>query len=79
MKLVFIVDFRTNICEKIPAKPNSTIRLKENLEAKEYIALLNTPATNEEVKYAFVFCCYTGLRWVDLKNLKWKDINGKLF
>ena len=36
--------------------------------------LLNTPFFNEEVKAAFIFCCYTGLRWVDVKKLEWKDI-----
>jgi integrase len=25
---------------------------------------------------AFVLSCYTGLRWVDVKNLKWSDIKG---
>ena len=29
---------------------------------------------NQEIKAAFVFSCYTGLRWVDIKKLEWKDI-----
>jgi integrase len=32
-----------------------------------------------EVKAAFIFSCYTGLRWVDVSKLEWKDIkNGIL-
>jgi integrase len=48
------------------------------LEVDEYLKLLNTPCLNEEVKAAFIFCCYTGLRWVDVKKLEWKDIRGKV-
>lgn len=44
----------------------------------EYLNLLNTPCLNEEVKAAFIFCCYTGLRWVDVKKLEWKDIRGNV-
>lgn len=70
--------FRTDICDKIPAKPNPSVKLKENLEVDEYLELLNVPCSNDEVKFAFLFCCYTGLRWIDVKGLKWKDINGDL-
>jgi len=52
--------------------------LKENLEADEYIRLLVTPCLNEEVKGAFIFSCYTGLRWIDVKKLSWKDINDSV-
>lgn len=38
--------------------------------------LLRTPWTNEEVSEAFIFCCYTGLRWVDVKALCWADMKG---
>jgi integrase len=51
-----------------------SVSLKEHLEAEEYIALLNTPCLNQQVKLAFLFSCYTGLRWVDVKKLEWKDI-----
>ena len=44
----------------------------------EYLKLLTTPCLNEEVKAAFLFCCYTGLRWVDVKKLEWKDIRGNV-
>jgi integrase len=71
--------FHTNPTEDVSAKPNPSIKLKENLETDEYLQLLNTPCHNQEVKAAFIFSCYTGLRWVDVKNLEWKDIkNGIL-
>ena len=53
---------------------NPSSRLKENLEAEEYIKLLNTPRLNEEVKEGFIFSCYTCLRFVDARWLQWQDI-----
>ncbi len=71
--------FLKNPTEKVFAKSNPSARLKENLEVDEYLTLLNVPCTNQEVKAAFIFSCYTGLRWVDVKKLAWKDIeNGVL-
>jgi integrase len=68
--------FINNPTEKVFAKSNPSAKLKENLEVDEYLKLLNTPCKNEEVKAAFIFCCYTGLRWVDVKKLEWNDINN---
>ncbi len=66
--------FLNNPTEKVFAKSNPSAKLKENLEVDEYLILLNTPCINEEVRAAFVFSCYTGLRWVDVKKMEWKDI-----
>jgi integrase len=68
--------FTKNPTESVAAKFNPSTRLKENLEVEEYLTLLKTPCLNEEVKGAFLFSCYTGLRWVDVKGLRWKDITG---
>ena len=71
--------FQHNPTEDVAAKSNPSVKLKENLEVDEYLVLLVTPCFNEEVKAAFIFSCYTGLRWVDVKKLEWKDIkNGVL-
>ena len=71
--------FIKNPTENVFAKSNPSRKLKENLEVDEYTALLNTPCKNEDVKAAFIFSCYTGLRWVDVKKLEWADIkNGIL-
>lgn len=70
--------FRINPTENVFAKCNPSIRLKENLESDEYIKLLHTPCLNREIKSAFLFCCYTGLRFVDVKQLEWKDVKGSI-
>ncbi len=66
--------FHQNPTEEVKAKFKPSSKIKENLEVDEYLALLKTPCLNEEVKAAFTFSCYTGLRWVDVKKLEWKDI-----
>ena len=70
--------FQANPTEKVFAKSNPSKKLKENLEVDEYLKLLNTPCLNEEVKAAFIFSCYTGLRWVDVQKMQWKDITGNI-
>ena len=70
--------FQKNPTDNVYAKANPSARLKENLEGDEYLKLLLTPCLNEEVKAAFIFSCYTGLRWVDVKKLKWNDIKGNI-
>jgi integrase len=66
--------FRENPTEDVKSKKGKNQRLKAILEVDEYLKLLNTPCLNEEVREAFIFCCYTGLRWVDVKALTWFDI-----
>jgi integrase len=66
--------FQKNPSEDVAAKSNPSTTLKENLEVDEYLKLIDTPCLNEEIKSAFIFSCYTGLRWVDVKSLKWTDI-----
>jgi integrase len=66
--------FRMNPAEDIKAKTGKNRRMKEHLEVDEYLQLLKTPCLNEEVREAFILCCYTGLRWVDVKQLDWSDL-----
>ena len=66
--------FRDNPAEDVKSKKGKNHRLKAVLEVDEYLKLLNTPCQNEEILEAFIFCCYTGLRWVDVKALTWFDI-----
>jgi integrase len=68
--------FRLNPCESLSTKANKNKIRKNHLEAEEYIRLLKTPCINEEVREAFIFCCYTGLRWCDVKVLNWKDVQS---
>ncbi len=59
--------FRINPCQDVPSKSNKNKRRKDHLEVEEYLQLLRTPFLNEEIRDAFIFCCYTGLRWCDIK------------
>jgi integrase len=68
--------YLTNPTAKVSAKSNPSTKLKEHLEVEEYIELLRTPIFNREVKEAFIFCCYTGLRWVDVKGLSRSQVKG---
>src|SRR6202035_86906 len=66
--------FRINPADDVKAKTGKNRRLKEHLEVEEYLQLLKTPCLNEEVREAFILCCYTGLRWADVKHLGWSDL-----
>jgi integrase len=52
--------------------------MKEFLEADEYVRLIKTSIGNHEVRDAFIFCCYTGLRWCDVKRPRWKQIRNNV-
>lgn len=47
------------------------------LSFEELQNLANTPCRNAEVRRAFLFACYTGLRLSDVKQLIWKNIKGQ--
>ena len=54
---------------------------REYLTKEELIALIEAPTTNETTKRAFLFCCFTGLRYSDVSALTWrniKQVNGGL-
>lgn len=57
--------------EKIPAKSGT----REYLTADEVKVLMQTPFTHGHynIKEAFLFSCFTGLRFSDLRNLKMSD------
>jgi len=61
--------------------PANDIRIKVNknlskdvLSLNELTLLKNTPCNNDQIKNAFLFSAMTGLRFVDVKQIKWKDI-----
>jgi integrase len=66
--------FIVNPGVNLPVKANKNKKKKDNLEVSEYIQLLNTPSRNEEAREAFILCCYTGLRWCDVKLLTWNQL-----
>ena len=58
--------------EAIPGKTDEAKR--DYLTEDEIIKMANTECTDETVKKAFLFSCFTGLRWSDIETLKWGDI-----
>ena len=66
--------FQISPAEDVSAKTSPVKKIKEILSEQEYIDLMNTPCTNYEVKKAFVFSLYTGLRWADVKPLNWTNV-----
>lgn len=59
-------NFQKNPTENVSAKTNPSVKMKDNLEIDEYLKLLNTPCLNADIKAAFIFSYYTGLRWIDV-------------
>jgi len=52
-------------------QPESSV---EYLTIDEVKKLIETECTKEVVKLAFLFSCFSGLRYSDIVNLKWDDI-----
>lgn len=50
---------------------------KEVLTTEETFLLSATECSNIDVKRAFLFCCLTGLRFCDVKALKWSNISNE--
>ncbi len=48
--------------------------IRDYLTRDEVIAMAKAPTTNETTKRAFMFCCFTGLRYSDVSNILWRDI-----
>ena len=70
--------FRDNPAEDVRNFKTDTSIAKDVLTIEELQLLANSHCGNEEVKRAFLFCCNTGLRFVDVKALKWENIKDNL-
>lgn len=55
-------------------KPQRHTKKREYLTLDEVKKLAETPCDDWRVKHAFLFCCFTGLRYIDVSRLKWKHI-----
>jgi len=64
-----------NPCNKIALseKPKQIESKREYLTIDEVKKLIETDCKNEMVKSAFIFCCLTGLRWSDIKKIKYDN------
>lgn len=55
-------------------KPQRRMKKKEYLTLSEVKRMAEAECDDWRVKYAFMFCCFTGLRYIDVSRLKWKHI-----
>ena len=56
-------------------KPQKRVAEREFLTIEELKKAMATPCRYEIVKQAFLFSCFTGLRYSDMKSLKWSEIH----
>lgn len=57
-------------------KPQKLVTNREFLPIEEVKKVINTPCRYEIVKKAFLFSCFTGLRYNDMKALNWSEIHS---
>lgn len=64
-------------------KPKLRTDTRDFLTVDEVRRLMQTPYKDDQIKRAFLFSVFTGLRWGDIKRLTWQDLqedeNGKFF
>ena len=56
-------------------KPKIRTARREFLTVEELKILIKTPCRYDIVKKAFLFSCFTGLRYSDMKSLRWSEIH----
>lgn len=64
-------------------KPRPTVKSRCYLTLEEVRKIIDTPyRPRNDIKQAFLFCCFCGLRYSDVSRLRWKDIqkgsNGQI-
>jgi site-specific recombinase XerD len=67
--------FKESPCKNITIKSNNDSISKSVLTFEEILLLNKTEANNKEVKKAFIFALFTGLRYCDVKQLKHENID----
>lgn len=67
--------FTSNPAQDITIKKNTIIK-KQILTFEEIQMMAKVPVTNNQVKRAFLFSCLTGLRFCDIIQLRWKNIQN---
>jgi site-specific recombinase XerD len=65
---------QTNPAAEVPTRQGRAKR-RDTLTMEEIKRLNDTPTESDQVKRAFLFTCMTGLAWIDVKLLKWKNIS----
>jgi site-specific recombinase XerD len=79
-KKMMRVAHRKNLIDRNPCDGVRTwvgkSKKKDVLTLDEIKHLASTHTESVQVRNAFLFCCSTGLRWADVKNLTWDNISG---
>ena len=68
-----ITDDPTQNVKNIPRQTPKQVHLDET----EVEMLYNTDCEDIDLKYAFLFGCYTSIRLSDIRDLKWTNIQGE--
>lgn len=66
---------KENVLDLVEKKLRCKAARKDILTLDELKILAATPTESGEVKRAFLFSCVTGLRWIDVNNIKWNNVN----
>lgn len=66
---------KTNVLDFVEVKVRGKAKKKDILTIDELKVLSATHTESIEVRRAFLFTCVTGLRWADVKALRWESIN----
>ncbi|MDE6810133.1 MAG: site-specific integrase [Muribaculaceae bacterium] len=68
---------RANPCKGIIIKNDDYILKKDILSIEEMQTLISThyPGENTHIRRAFIFCLYSGLRWCDVKDLTFANVD----
>jgi integrase/recombinase XerD len=78
-KKMLKVAFREELLSKDLSSQVKTIagvpRKRDILSHRELELLARTSVSNLTIKRAFLLSCMTGLRWIDIKTLKWGHVN----
>lgn len=78
LKTIVHQAIKDNLLTTDPTKsidpPRMILPHKEFLTEEELKRLIRTPCSKEIVKRSFLFCCFTGLRISDVRELTWKKV-----
>lgn len=66
---------RENVFDFVTKKPRGKAAKKDVLTIDEVKVLAVTPVQSPEVRRAVIFSLMSGLRWIDVKGLKWANIS----
>ena len=66
---------KVNVLDLVERKVSGKAKRKDILTLEEIKTLADTPTESSEVRRAFLFSTMSGLRWIDVKALKWQSIN----